>query len=148
MTKDNKTATQAGVDLSNKDIEGAKKEGALDYVKEGSRAAMAADTGTTGDVETMAEAERLRVAPDANTTPLAPLLDLSLDVLVPRLTNDKVPDPISFDAAKALLALERAGRNRTGYVKALCERIGAKSPYEVTSAGPAYTNDETAVTVL
>ena len=143
-----KHETAAGVTLSDKEIENAKKEGAVEAIKEGSKAAMATDTGTTADPETTADAEAKRVAPDLNTTFLAPLLDLPLDTLVKRLTNDKVADPIDFESAKGLLALERAGRNRTGWVKALCARIGVDTPYEVTSAGPPYTNDETAVTHL
>jgi hypothetical protein len=47
-----------------------------------------------------------------------------------------------------LLELERSGKNRTDYVRALCDRLGVKSPYEVTSAGPDYTNDITPVTKL
>lgn len=137
-----------GVELSQKEVEDARREGALDQLREGGRRAVLADTGTQGDLEAMAEAERKRISPDQNTTFLAPLLDLPLDTLVPRLTNDKVPDPIPLEAAKGLLALERAGRNRTGYVRALCERIGVDSPVEVTSAGPPYTNDETAITEL
>jgi hypothetical protein len=61
----------------------------------------------------------LRVAPDLPTTFLAPLLNLPLDTLVTRLTNDKVDGFIDLENAKGLLALERAGRNRTDWVKAL-----------------------------
>jgi hypothetical protein len=152
MTKeaksDSKVEMGSGVELSHSEIADARREGALEAIKEGGKRAVLVDTGTQGDVEAMAEAERLRIAPDANTTFIAPLLDLSLDVLSQRLTNDKVLDPIDFETAKGLLALERAGRNRTGYVKALCERLGVKSPLEVTHAGPPYTNDETPITAL
>jgi hypothetical protein len=146
--KNDKVAMGAGVELSHKEIAAAREDGALDAVRDGGRAAALADTGTQGDLDRMAEAENKRVAPHANTTFLAPLLDLPLDQLSPRLANDKVTDPIDFETAKALLALERAGRNRTGYVKALMERIGVDSPYEVTHAGPPYTNDETAISAL
>lgn len=47
-----------------------------------------------------------------------------------------------------LLEVERSGKNRTGHVKVLMKRLGVKSPYEVTSAGPAYTNDTTNITAL
>lgn len=137
-----------GIELSQSEIEDAKKDGALEYVKEGGRGAMAADTGTTGDIEDAAERNNLRVAPDLNTTFLAPLLDLPIDTLVKRLTNDKVEGFIGFEEAKGLLALERSGKNRTGHIKAMMKRLGVKSPFEVTDAGPPYTNDSTNVTDL
>lgn len=143
-----KTSPASGVDLSHTEVERARKEGALEAVKEAGRRAALADTGTQGNTEAMAEAESKRLSPDANTTQIAPLLDLPLTALSPRLSNDKVPDPISVETAKGLLALERAGRNRTDYVKALCERIGVDSPFEVTAAGPAYTNDVSDVTLI
>lgn len=55
---------------------------------------------------------------------------------------------LAEDTVAGLLALERAGQNRTPYVKALCKRLKVKSPYEVTSAGPDYTNDVTPTTKL
>ena len=146
--KNDKVEMASGVELTHKEIADAKHEGALDAVRDGGKAAVLADTGTQGDLEAAADAENKRLAADANTTFIAPLLDLPLDQLSPRLANDKVQDPISFETAKALLALERAGRNRTGYVRALMERIGVDSPYEVTPSGPPYTNDETPVTQL
>jgi hypothetical protein len=144
MTKANeKTMVAPDVELSKSEIEGAKKDGALEAIKEGGKAAVLADTGTTGDIEAAAAAQNLRVAPDLNTTFLAPLLQLPLDTLVKRLTNDKVEGFIGFEEAKGLLALERAGQNRTAYVQALCKRLGVDDPREVTHAGPPHTNDVT-----
>jgi hypothetical protein len=142
-----------GIELTRSEVADAKHDGALDYVREGGGRALAADTGTTGDANLAAEAALLRVAPDLPTTFLAPLLNLPLEQLSPRLANDKVIDPIDFEQAKGLLALERAGQNRTEYVKALCERIGEEvgrkvHPHEVSPAGPAHTNDVTPVTKL
>jgi len=148
MTTKNSIDTQAGVSLSGKEIEEAKKEGVKDYIKEGSKASMVADTGTTADPEDLAESERFRVAPDLNTTFIAPFLDLNEDELKRRLKDQKADDSIGFEEAKGLLALERAGRNRTNYVKLLCDAIGVKSPLEVTSAGPSYTNDASNITAL
>lgn len=145
MPENNETA--AGVALSESEIKKAKKEGALEYIKDGSNAAMAAETGTTS-YEAAAESEKYRVDPALNTTFIAPLLDLAVDDLKRRLKDEKAEDAISFEVAKGLLALERAGKNRTSYVKVLCAAIGVDSPYEVTNAGPAYTNDDTAVTAL
>ncbi len=147
-TKNTKETLAPGIEVSKAELEGAKKEGALDAVKEGAKRAVAVDTGTTADPDDAGKAEEMRVSADFNSTFAAPLLDLPLDALVKRMTNDKVPDPIDFETSKGLLALERSGRNRTDYVKALCGRLGVKSPFEVTSAGPAYTNDTTNVTAL
>lgn len=143
-----KMKTAAGVDLSKSEIASAQKEGALDYIKEGSKRAMATDTGTTGDLDAAAEIERKKVAPDLNTTFIAPLLDLSEEELARRLNDEKADDFIGFETAKGLLALERAGKNRTGYVKLLCKAIGVASPYEVTHAGPPHTNDTSNVSAL
>jgi hypothetical protein len=129
-------------------MEDAKKEGALDMVREGGAAAVLADTGTAGDPDDLAEAQRLRVAPDLQSTVIAPLLDLPLETLVQRLSNDKVQGFIDFETAKGLLHLERSGQNRTEYVKALCNRIGVDDPRDVTTAGPGYTNDVTALNHL
>jgi hypothetical protein len=73
-------------------------------------------------------------------------------------------DPIAFeDAVKeqpknrpaigeekiaGLLSLERAGKNRTPYVRALMHRLDISHPHEVTTAGPGYTNDIHPVTDL
>jgi len=140
-----KTQTEAHVKLSAKEIEEAKKDGALDYIKDGSKHAMASDTGTPS-YEAVGEVERFRVAPGFESTFLAPALDASVGDLEKRLKDDK--DPLGFEDAKGLLALERSGKNRTGYVKMLMKFIGVKSPYDVTDAGPPYTNDETAITEL
>jgi hypothetical protein len=138
-----KVELASGVEVSRKDLEDAKQEGALDAVREGGKSAVLADTGTTGDPDDAAEQQRLRVAPDLQSTVIAPLLDLPLDTLVKRLSNDKVIDPIDFETAKGLLHLERSGQNRTEYVKALMNRIGVDDPRDVTHAGPSYTNDVT-----
>jgi hypothetical protein len=143
-----KTKLQSGADVTHKELADAKKEGSLDYVKEGAKAAMIADTGTTADLDKMDDPEAKRVPADLNTTFIAPLLDMSADDLEKRLKSKDVNEVISLDVAKGLLALERAGKNRTKHVQVLCKAIGVKSPYEVTTAGPPYTNDETSVTNL
>ena len=53
---------------------------------------------------------------------------------------DRADDPIPEEKVAGLLELERSGQNRTPYVKAMCRRLKVKSPYEVTAAGPGYTN--------
>lgn len=148
MNKTNKTTVAPGIELSEKEIDKAREEGAIEAIKEGGKHAVAVDSGTTGDTEDLAEAARLRVAPDLQSTVLAPLLDLPLDTLVERMSNDKVAGFIGFEDVKGLLHLERSGKNRTPYVQAMCERLGIKDPRDVTSAGPAYTNDVSNVSDL
>lgn len=141
-----------GVEVTQAELEKAKKEGALEHVKDAGK--RDAETGLgfphqdKKALDKMAEDQRLRADSSVPSTPLAPLLDLGLDELTRRLTKDKDEGFIPFDHAKMLLSLERSGKNRTGYVKALLKAIGTDDPYKVTSAGPPYTNDETSVTKL
>jgi hypothetical protein len=74
-------------------------------------------------------------------------LDLGLDAFKAAVAADA---PVSIPEGKVagLVELERSGKNRTDYVKALCDRLGVKSPTEVTSAGPGYTNDVTQLNEL
>jgi hypothetical protein len=44
-----------------------------------------------------------------------------------------------------LLEVERSGKNRTDVVEVLLDVLGIESPYAVTDAGPAYTNDVTRI---
>lgn len=151
MTKTATPNTAPGVpDLKQSEVESAKKDGALDYIKNGAKAAMAGDTGTTGDLDAAEDRAKYQVAADLNTTFIAPLLDLPVETLTNRLTGKpkEGEDHIDFEVAKGLLHLERAGRNRTGYVKALMAAIGVKDVSLVTSAGPSYTNDESSITEL
>lgn len=57
-------------------------------------------------------------------------------------------DPIPDTKVAGLLKLERAGKNRTPYVAALKKRLKIDSVYEVTDAGPDYTNDITPTSKL
>lgn len=75
----------------------------------------------------------------------APILDLGIDAFKERIAEG-AENPVPEEKVAGLLELERSGKNRTDYVQALCDRLGVKSPYEVTTAGPGYTNDVTATT--
>lgn len=143
-----KKTTVAGVDLTKSEIEGAKKDGVLEAIQDGGKLAAVVDSQVQSDLNKAGERQAKQVPADLHSTFLAPLLDLSKDELERRLTDAKAPDPIPHDDARGLLALERSGKNRTGYVKMLMKVIDVKSPYEVTTAGPAYTNDETSITDL
>lgn len=76
-----------------------------------------------------------------------PLLDLGIDAFAAAIADTAEPG-VPEEKVAGLLSLERAGRNRTPYVQAMCERLGVDSPYEVTNAGPGYTNDVTPITEL
>ena len=72
--------------------------------------------------------------------PWAPTLDLGLDAFKQAVAEDAKP-LIAEGKIAGLIELERSGKNRTEYVNALCDRLGVKSPLEVTSAGPGFMND-------
>lgn len=84
---------------------------------------------------------------DAHTNLISGMLSLSPDELAEAIADDAA-SPMTEDQVANLLALERAGPNRTDHVQLLCKRLGVKSPYEVTNAGPAYTNDISATTAV
>jgi hypothetical protein len=75
----------------------------------------------------------------------APLLELDVEAFQQRV---EAGGPVPHEKVAGLLSLERAGKNRTPYVKALCTRLGVDSPREVTNAGPGYTNDVHPITEL
>jgi len=68
----------------------------------------------------------------------AGILDLGIDEFKQRVEKG---GPVPEEKVAGLLSLERAGKNRTPYVQALKARLGIKHVYEVTTAGPGYTND-------
>jgi hypothetical protein len=69
------------------------------------------------------------------------LLDMDPEMLTKTLTGKGELSPIPTQGQIAsLLEMERSGQNRTDTVDALCKVLGIKSPYEVTDAGPAWTN--------
>ena len=76
----------------------------------------------------------------------AHIIDLGIDEFEKLIADED--GGIPEEKVAGLLELERSGKNRTDYVKALIARLGVKSPYEVTDAGPDYTNDVTPVTKL
>ena len=144
-----KNETEANVEknsalpaLSESELAQARREGAKQDVQEAAKDQhrFLTDMGIPG------EPSRLINITD-ETTPLAPLLDLNEDALQARF-DPKSDAPLGEEKVGALLALERAGKNRTSYVQLLCKQLGVKSPYEVTSAGPPYTNDTTNITEI
>ncbi|WP_343518098.1 hypothetical protein [Sphingomonas sp.] len=148
MADTKKLETPDGVpDLSAAEVKAAQKEGVKENVKQYTRARLAADTGTDGDIEETAKRDQMRVPADLNTTFIAPLLNLGLDEFKDRVA-EKAKEPLDENTVKGLLALERNGKNRTDYVQALMKRLGVKTPYDVANGGPGYTNDVTSVSAL
>lgn len=74
----------------------------------------------------------------------APLVDLGLDAFKAAIAEDADP-AVPESKVAGLMELERSGKNRTDYVAAMCTRLGVSSPYEVTNAGPGFTNDVSTV---
>lgn len=148
MTKE-KTAEQQAAEaidapsVSQKEIDAAKKEGVLEAAREDAKAAYryAADANLAGDAETK------RYPGSSDIMQWAGILDLGIEAFEDRIA-DGSDDPVPEEKCAGLLELERSGKNRTDYVQALMKRLGVKSPYEVTGAGPGYTNDTAPVTKL
>lgn len=110
----------------------------------------------SGKSETLlqAEAESAELTSDRRSwpgcdevLPLEPMLKLSAEDLEAAV-SEKAENLLSEEKVAGILILERSGPNRTDHVKVLCKRLKVKSPYEVTKAGPAFTNDQTAVTAI
>lgn len=123
----------------------AKKEGVLDAVREAQ---------TTQGIDELKgeEPQGDRYIGKDEIMPWAHYVDFGLDELKAALDPD-ADNAIPDNKVAGLLGLERGGKNRTPFVQAYMDRLrianpGLKSPYEVTSAGPAYTNDVTATTKL
>jgi hypothetical protein len=147
-THDKPQNTPAGIPkLSEGELAKAKKDGALDYVKQGVAAAMASDTGTSTDLTELAEERAKRLQGHINITPLEPYVALGLDAFKDAIAEDAEP-VIPEEEVKGILAIERNGQNRTQYVQALCKRLKVDSPYEVYHGGPAFMNDVSSVTTL
>lgn len=130
-----------GMELSDAEVTKARSEGAKEAVKETAKDAYiaATDGEQAGDVtgEKYPGSEDIQLWAHWVEMPVAEF---------EKAVADK--DRIADEKVAGLLKLERAGQNRTPYVKALCKRLKVKSPYEVTSAGPDYTNDVTNVSKL
>jgi len=114
----------------------AQMEGIQDAIAEGAKARFQQTDGNLpGDEPTPG------IIKTNDATHMDWLLDLDPDALVKTLQGkgDMSPIPTQGQIA-SLLEMERSGQNRTDTVDALCKVLGIKSPYEVTDAGPAYTN--------
>lgn len=120
--------------LSEGELAAARKEGAEEDVKESAKATHHALTD--GALPGAPPARQFTGMDDIMQ--YAGILDLDVDDFRQRIEKG---GPVPEEKVAGLLSLERAGRNRTPYVKELMKRIGVDHPHEVTRAGPSYTND-------
>lgn len=143
-TPEQEAAEAAGLPIVSKaELDKAKKDGILESAKEQAKDSF--KYLTDGNLPSPASGPAYPGSDDIMQW--EPLLRLSLDDFKARVAEGG-DAPVSEEKLAGLLKLERAGQNRTDYVKALMIRLGIKSPYEVTDAGPDYTNDTTPVTKL
>lgn len=120
-------------DVPAKAVEEAQLQGIKDAIAEDAGARFRATDGVGVTEETTG------ITPTYDVFQLQHLVDLAPDALEKALKGDGGP-VISLGQAAGLLEVERSGKNRTDIVKVLVDYLGIKSPYEVTDAGPNYTN--------
>jgi hypothetical protein len=116
----------------------AQKEGIREAIKESAKDTFKALTD--GNLPGEAPARQFTGMDDIML--YAPVLDLDPEPFVDAVSEKPKNSPVLPEEKVAgLLSLERAGKNRTPYVKALMDRLAIDHPGEVTNAGPGYTND-------
>jgi hypothetical protein len=143
-TEQGQNGSEAFPAPTKEEIVEARAEGVKDAIRESHKEAyMRGANEGYGD----APASGPTIVMDRGVFQLQDLLDLDVDALAERV-SEKNENPITEGKIAGLLEVERSGKNRTDYVKVLMDRLGIKSPYEVTSAGPAFTNDTTPTTKL
>jgi hypothetical protein len=136
-------AKSVGVEVSASEIDAARKDGAIEAEKDAAKNSYryATDGNLAGDPD-----DAPRQFPGMHDVQqYAPMLSLGINEF-----EDAVGDKggVPEEKVAGLLEMERSGQNRTPYVQALCKRLKVKSPYEVTGAGPGYTNDVHPITEL
>ena len=141
MADKSKTAEQEALEaigapkVSQKEIDAAKKEGALEAAKEDAKASYRYAT----DGNLPGEGGGPKYPGSSDIMQYAGLIDLGVKEFEKAIAEGS-DNPVPEEKVAGLLELERSGQNRTPYVKALCKRLGVDSPYDVTNAGPDYTN--------
>lgn len=128
-------------ELTESEREKAEKEGVKAAYAQSAQTNFATRSATETDVTGDRWPDRHEIMPWAG------LVDLGLDAFKAAI-DAKAEPAVPEGKVAGLMELERSGKNRTEYVKALCERLGVKSPFEVTSAGPGHTNDVSSVNAL
>lgn len=124
-------------DIKTKDVEAAKLDGIKAAIADDAGARFKATDGiAVNEVEP-------GITPTYNVFHLQDMVDMDPDALKDALDGKgPVGTPsLSEGQVAGLLEVERSGKNRTDIVKVLCDYLDIKTPYEVTDAGPNYTND-------
>lgn len=80
------------------------------------------------------------ITPTYDVFLLQDMLELDPDALAKALKGEDGAAAPSLGQVAGLVEVERSGKNRTDIVKVLCDHLGIDTPYEVTDAGPNYTN--------
>lgn len=138
------TAERTGLAApSASEVEKARAEGVKEAIKQDAKESY--EYATDGALPGDDPAPRQFTGSSQHTNMVSGLLGLSPEGLADAIAED-ADTPIPEEAVANLLEQERSGQNRTPYVEALCKRLKVKSPYEVTNAGPGYTNDVSNVT--
>lgn len=134
-------------DKNGRDVPELTEAEKLEAEKEGVKAALAQSAQTNFATQSATESPDFQADrwPDRHEImPWAHIVELGLDAFRDAIKEDAEP-LIPESKIAGLVELERSGKNRTEYVKALCDRLGVSSPLEVTHAGPGFTNDVTPV---
>jgi len=131
--------------LSDADRAEAMQEGAKEDVKEAAKNAHHALT----DGSLPGEPPKNPYHGHDEIQPWAHNLDLGVDAFEKLVSAKPTDDGTTLPDEKVygLLALERNGKNRTPYVKAMMKRLKLKAD-ELPGGGPSYTNDLTSITDL
>ena len=137
VTTPDPASAPEGIAISEKEVIAARSEGAKDAVKD-----QAKDTYkalTDGVLPGAPEPDPYLGSDESNT--YAYMLEDGVSAFEDRVNGKD--SPVTDTMAAGLLKLERAGQNRTPYVKTLLSRLGLKGKDigKVTDAGPSYTND-------
>jgi hypothetical protein len=133
-----------GIALTDAEKVKARKEGAIEDVKEAAK-----DTHRQlTDGQNPGEAPTQQWHGSDEIQAYAHNLELGVESFEDAISEkDQEKGAIPDEKVYGLLALERNGQNRTPYVKAMMKRLKLKKE-DLPGGGPDYTNDVTAVTKL
>jgi hypothetical protein len=135
-----------GIALSDAELKAARKEGAKEDVKETAKEVHRSLT----DGNLPGEEPSRQYHGHDEIQPWAHNLDLGIDAFEKAISNKPSDNFIPDEKVYGLLALERNGKNRTPYVKAMIKRLGlkVKGAADLPGGGPGHTNDITNITDL
>lgn len=144
-TDNGQNGSEAFPEPAKDEIIEARAEGVKDAIRESHKDAYL--RGANEGYGDSGAPQNRQIVVDANVLQLRDVLGLSAEELKKRVAED-ADNPITEGKVAGLLEMERSGQNRTEYVRVLCDRLGVKSPTEVTAAGPAFTNDTSNISKL